>query len=203
MIPFFATSPISKSLTRQTYSHNNRATAIPAWSEITIVFNPATSLHLLHPFTHPSLPRLICALLVFLLCQCRPPIRTPLLGFFPLGLDPALLYSPVTVAQRSPFTPSTSRHEVGHSRNHGSIPSHVPARLRLNRITRGLTSPARARPLTPTGSLLGPGQAVSRTLKGSTLYTVQPLNGIGHGRDRSARADSDSLKSSWSRPTRC
>ena len=66
----------------------------------------------------------------------------------------------------------TSRHGHGHGRN--LIPSHVPARLRPTRTTGGLTSPARLRLITPTGSLHGPGPAVSCPRQGRPLYTNRP-----------------------------
>jgi hypothetical protein len=78
-------------------------------------------------------------------------------GFFLLGSYPTRLSGPVTADPRPPFTPTASRHGLGYGRTHGTTPSHVPARLRPTRTTDTLTSPARSRLLTPTGSLYGPG----------------------------------------------
>jgi hypothetical protein len=66
-----------------------------------------------------------------------------------------------------------SRLGVDHSRNHGSIPSHVPARLRPTRITRGLPSPLQARLLTPTGS--PPRARPTCVTSPDRVYTVQTL----------------------------
>ena len=98
-------------------------------------------------------------------------------GFFLLGSYPTRLSGPVTADPRPPFTPTASRHGLGHGRTHGTTPSHVPAWLRPTRTTDTLTSPARSRLLTPTGSLYGPGLDESRPRQGRRLYTVQPPRG--------------------------
>ncbi len=85
--------------------------------------------------------------------------------------------SPVWPAVKASYN-ELGTDRLGHGSAHCTTPSHVPARLRQNRTTDGLTSPARSRLLTPTGSLYGPGLVVSRPRQGSN-----PSNGIHNHRN--------------------
>ena len=162
----------------------------------------------------PLYPPIICRaypcapLVFFRVGVARSPAHHPFTsyGYFLLGSDHTRISGPVTATPRLPLhhtpTPHASRHGLGHGRTHGTTLGHGPVRLRPTRTTDRLTSPAWSRLLTPTGSLYGPGLDGSRPRQGRRLYTVQTQR-VGHGMEpSSAQADSDSLKTSRSRPMR-
>ena len=131
------------------------------------ISNPVTTLHLCHPYTHPTYAELSCAQLVFFTCQCCSLTSASTLSthvFFPLGTDPHPYTHGSTARSRCTFCHLCTMYLPPRARS-GSYnhPRRVPARLRLTWTTGGLTSLAQPRLLTPTGSHHGPGPATVGT----------------------------------------